>query len=202
MSFVEKWQHDIWPVVHEKYWQVLAQRPAKQDTATGTHYGEKVYELLKKKKEIRNVACNLAYTDPTENTVLQTEISFSTVERFALDMFVNIAPGTDDKVAGSAASDIVVAEDGSGGRQAERILHGKKAWNIPARVPRGYEIPIAICSIDVEPEKGKFRRLGLDVAVNATWLAMKWALEDNNEAAEQALEKLMLAVRFSLFRRG
>ena len=69
-------------------------------------------------------------------------------------------------------------------------------------MPRGYEIPIAICSIDVEPEKGKFRRLGLDVAVNATWLAMKWALEDNNEAAEQALEKLMLAVRFSLFRRG
>ena len=187
MSFVEKWQHDMWPVVHEKYRQVLAQRPAKQDTATGTHYGEHVYEFLKIKKEIRNIACNLAYTDPTENTVLQTEISFSTVERFALDMFVNIAPGTDDKVAGSAASDIVVAEDGSGGRQAERILHGKKAWNIPARVPRGYEIPIAICSM-VEPEKGKFRRLGLDVAVNATWSAMTWALEDNNENAEQALE--------------
>ena len=40
-------------------------------------------------------------------------------------------------------------------------------------MPRGYEIPIAITSTTAEPEKGKFRRLGLDVAVNATWLAMK-----------------------------
>ena len=59
-------------------------------------------------------------------------------------------------------------------------------------MPRGYEIPIAIKSRAAEPEKGKFRRLGLDVAVNATWLAMKWALDDGDENAEHALEKLML----------
>ena len=59
-------------------------------------------------------------------------------------------------------------------------------------MPRGYEIPIAITSQDAEPEKGKFRRFGLDVAVNATWLAMKWALGDGNKEAEDALEKLML----------
>ena len=59
-------------------------------------------------------------------------------------------------------------------------------------MPRGYEIPIAITSTTAEPEKGKFRRLGLDVAVNATWLAMKWALDDGDGEAERALEELML----------
>ncbi len=44
----------------------------------------------------------------------------------------------------------------------------------------------------MEPENGKFRRLGLDVAVNATWLAMKWALDDGDGQAVHALEKLML----------
>ena len=57
-------------------------------------------------------------------------------------------------------------------------------------------IPIAINSKSAEPEKGKFRRLGLDVAVNATWLAMKWALDDGNKEAEDALEKLMLDWQF------
>ena len=59
-------------------------------------------------------------------------------------------------------------------------------------MPRGFEIPIAIASREAEPEKGKFRRLGLDVAVNATWLAMKWALGEGNKEAEDALQKLML----------
>ena len=43
-----------------------------------------------------------------------------------------------------------------------------------------------------EPTKGNFRRLGLDVVVNATWLAMKWALESGDSAAEQALSNLIL----------
>ena len=59
-------------------------------------------------------------------------------------------------------------------------------------MPRGYEIPIAINSKDAEPDRGKFIRLGLDVAVNATWLAMKWAIDDGNKDAEKALENLML----------
>ena len=59
-------------------------------------------------------------------------------------------------------------------------------------MPRGYEIPISINSKEAEPEKGKFRRLGLDVAVNATWLAMYWALVEGNKQAEAALDKLIL----------
>ena len=59
-------------------------------------------------------------------------------------------------------------------------------------MPRGYEIPIAINSKEAEPEKGKFRRLGLDVAANATWVAMKWALDEENKEAESGLENLIL----------
>ena len=35
MSFVAKWKADIWPVVENKYNDLLQRRPAKQDTATG-----------------------------------------------------------------------------------------------------------------------------------------------------------------------
>ena len=195
MPFTEQWTSGIWPAVQEKYTHVLAHRPAKQDIATGTRYGETVYQSLAEKKEVRNVSCNLAFTDPTGNAMLQRSISFATVERFAIDMFIDTASVTrdGDQVAASAATDTSqVAEDGAGGRQAENILRAKKQWMIPARVPRGYEIPIAITSKDAEPEKGKFRRLGLDVAVNATWLAMYWALREGNRQAEAALEKLML----------
>ena len=180
MSFIEKWAVEFWPALEAKYSHVLAQRPAKQDVATGTRYGEQVCEILTKKKEVRNVSCNLAFTDPTANTTLQQAFSVETVERFAIDTFLDPtpAPSDDDQVAASAAQvtasaaadTSVVGEDGAGGRQAEQILRAKKQWRIPARVPRGYEIPIAINSLN-EPEKGKFKRLGIDVVVNATWLA-------------------------------
>ena len=93
MAFVDKWKADIWPVVERKFHDLLQRRPAKQDKATGTHYGDKVYELLTTKKEVRNVSCNLSWTDPVENTSLQGNISMATVERFALDMYVDTTAG-------------------------------------------------------------------------------------------------------------
>ena len=75
-----------------------------------------------RKKEVRNVACNLAYTDPNGNTMLQKNISFATVERFAIDMFIDTASVTpaNDQVAASAAADTSqIVDDGAGGRQAE-----------------------------------------------------------------------------------
>ena len=75
------------------------------------------------------------------------------------------------------------------------LRSSKKAWKIPSRVPRGYEIQIAIITtgtVVTEPTKGNFRRLGLDVVVNATWLAMKWALESGDTVAEAALANLIL----------
>ena len=59
-------------------------------------------------------------------------------------------------------------------------------------MPRGYEIPIAINSWTNEPEKGKFRRLGIDVVVNATWMALMWAVDEKNKDAECALDGLIL----------
>ena len=178
-------------MVGDTYNKLFKERPAKQEQATGTHYGDKVYELLETKKELRNVACNLTWTDPVENTVLQSNISMATVERFALDMYVDTTAGH-GQVAGSAATSAGEGE-GEGEHTAKVLLQSsKKAWKIPERVPRGYEIQIAIVTTATEPPKGKFRRLGLDVVVNATWLAMKWALESGDRAAEEALSNLIL----------
>jgi len=113
---------------------VLAQRTAKQETATGVHYGQKVYEILPEEKEIRNAICNLAFTDPIGNTMLQKNISFATVERFAIDMYIDTASVTpdDDQVAASAATDTSqIADDGAGGRLAEKILGAKKRKKDP-----------------------------------------------------------------------
>ena len=42
------------------------------------------------------------------------------------------------------------------------------------------------------PEFGRFPRLGLDVVVNAVWLAYYWAKAEANADAESALERLIL----------
>ena len=93
MSLADKWKEDIWPRVEEKYNKLLKERPAKQGTATGCNYSDKVYEILETKKEVRNVACNLTWTHPTENTILESNISLAKVERFALDFYVDTTAG-------------------------------------------------------------------------------------------------------------
>jgi len=57
-------------------------------------------------------------------------------------------------------------------------------------VPRGYNLPSAPTSAFLEPEKGKFQRLGLDVAVNGSWLALKWAVGEKKGEAVSALKNL------------
>ena len=57
---------------------------------------------------------------------------------------------------------------------------------------RGYEIPICTTNTDVVPSLGQFNRLGMDVVVNAAWLAYFWAKGEGNEKAVSALLKLML----------
>ena len=68
----------------------------------------------------------------------------------------------------------------------------EREFDIPKYVPKWYTIPIALTSTTTEPGKGEFRRLGMDAAVNGTWLAYKWAIEDGDEAAKAALERLIL----------
>ena len=196
-SFVDTWPQQVWPIIQKKYEELLEKRPAKQSDATGGHYGQRVYEFLQTKGgEVRNITCNLAYLDPVRNTFLQQDISVEAVERFALDLYVDTSPGTDSVPGDEATEGGTQNEDGAsdaGPTLAETLLAApKKAWKIPSKVPRGLEIPVAITSTATEPEKGKWRRLGLDVAVNATWLAMKWAIEEKNDEAVSALENLVL----------
>ena len=68
----------------------------------------------------------------------------------------------------------------------------KKPWQIPERVEKGFEIPIMITSSFSEPDIGKFKRLGMDVVVNAVWLAYFWAKQEGSRDAVTALEELIL----------
>ena len=70
--------------------------------------------------------------------------------------------------------------------------NGRRPWQIPQRVERGFEIPIMLTSGFVKPDLGKFKRLGMDVVVNAVWLAYFWAKEEGNKEAATALETLIL----------
>ena len=68
----------------------------------------------------------------------------------------------------------------------------RRPWQIPKRVEKGFEIPMMITSTFVEPDIGKFKRLGMDVVVNAVWLAYFWAKQEGSSDAATALEELIL----------
>ena len=73
-------------------------------------------------------------------------------------------------------------------------------WKIPERVSKFYSIPIALTSADREPEKGSFRRLGMDAVVNGVWLCYYWAriyqIRDPNALKHiEAVENLERLIR-------
>ena len=127
-------------------------------------HGDKVYEILAAKKELRNIACNPAWTNPVENTSLQSNISMATVERFALDLYVDTTggPGVADSAASASVADSAAVEESEGAQHTAKVLlqSSSKAWKIPSRVPRGYEMQIAVVTTATEPPQGKLRRLG------------------------------------------
>ena len=57
---------------------------------------------------------------------------------------------------------------------------------------KSFEIPIYIADLQVVPALGSFKRLGMDVVVNAVWLAYHWAVSTVDAPAVSALEKLIL----------
>ena len=69
---------------------------------------------------------------------------------------------------------------------------GARPWKIPDGVEKGFEIPICITDTTVVPELGNFKRLGMDVVVNAVWLALFWATSERNVEAASALKNLIL----------
>ena len=65
---------------------------------------------------------------------------------------------------------------------------------------KGYEIPIMVSPAFDEPSVGAFKRLGMDLVGNATWLAYYWAKQETSRAAVTALESLILEWPFDVIR--
>ena len=49
-SYVDYWAATMWPKLREKYEKCLAQRPVKQDVASGFHYGEMCINSLRTRR--------------------------------------------------------------------------------------------------------------------------------------------------------
>ena len=52
-------------------------------------------------------------------------------------------------------------------RAVETLSEKARRWQIPTMVEKGFEIPIMTSKLFPEPHIGKFKRLGMDVVVNA-----------------------------------
>ena len=153
----------------------------------------KVVEVVKQKSERRNCHMNLAYTAIHDNTPLQQEIPYTKVANMAVDLFMDSSkvvsaqdPGNNGPLGeeATALAGLTVLELMA---QQETI-----PWRIPDQVERGYEIPIMIGEAFATPVIGSFKRLGMDVVVNAVWLALFWAKKEQNATAESALRALIL----------
>ena len=146
---------------------------------------QQVCEEVNDKGERRNAYMNLTYTAPNDNSYLAEKISLGKVENCAADMFFKslatdgAAETAPDSVDGADDADTLPQKNAE--RRAVEILSEKarKPWRIPTMVERGYEIPIMASKLCPELELGRFKRLGMDVVVNAVWLAYYWAKKKN-----------------------
>ena len=156
----------------------------------------KILDIIASKGEVRNVTCTLTWTGGTANTPLQADITMALVTAFAMDMYMSNAmlqpSASDGKPEDGAAGSQGSVESAEPATALSESVTKKREIDIPKYVPKWYNIPIALTSTTTEPGKGEFRRLGMDAAVNGTWLAYKWAIEDGNAAAKAALESLIL----------
>ena len=154
---------------------------------------ETILEDLSETKERRNVYMNLAWTGPVENTRLQENIPYQKVANMAIDLFLDTSKLAVSAPAGGATSQDSEACDApvlSVLEVAER--QEKRPWNIPEKVERGFEIPICITDLNTVPTPGEFKRLGMDVVVNAVWLALSWAIKEANAKVVSQLKALIL----------
>ena len=154
---------------------------------------ETILEDLSERKERRNVYMNLAWTGPVENSRLQENIPYQKVANMAIDLFLDTSKLAVSAPAGGASSQDSEACDApnlSVLEVAER--QEKRPWNIPEKVERGFEIPICITDLNTIPTPGEFKRLGMDVVVNAVWLALSWAIKEANTTVVSQLKALIL----------
>ena len=179
------WANTIFPAIQADFERLqattpqrIAKKQAKKEKKDPCY--EKisdVVEEVKEKGERRNTYMNLSWTGPVDNTFLAEMISLGKVENMAADLFLrNLATdGAAEPAPESqeAADDAEVQPQSKAERRAVETLRqaGQRAWQIPVMVEKGFEIPIMITSSFLTPAIGKFKRLGMDVVVNAVWLA-------------------------------
>ena len=154
LTFKQAWTQSIWPTVRPQYEELLQQRPSKQgleeEAALGGHYGKKVLTKCAEKGQCRNISCNLAWTDPTDNTPMQENISYEAVAMWALDTYVDVTAVDveDDEPKAADDVDTVAASTNDATSTLTRgdllLENKKKPWLIPTIVPRGFNLPIAL----------------------------------------------------------
>jgi hypothetical protein len=217
--FKDYWASTVHPAIDKDFQRLLRTTPkrmAEKEKAKTDKKEEKKDKKKEEKKdpvrekiisvsaeaqekgERRNAFMNLAWTGPVDNSFLQEKISLGKVENMAADMFLRSLPT--DAAAETAPDSQEAADDAEAQpqRKAERRAvetlsrTAKRQWQIPERVEKGFEIPIMIVSSFSEPDIGKFKRLGMDVVVNAVWLAYFWAKQEGSSDAAKALEELIL----------
>ena len=209
LRFLDVWSGKLWPRIGSRFEELLQMRPAKQDQAVGRHYGSGLLENIVTKSKICGVSCNLAWTDPSKNTALQEDIPLSIVQNFVADTFLDIKamgpaesasplPVTSECEPSELADNQFLTPSAVAADETFRnlTLKAKRIWKVPRRCPETLHIPIALTSRTELPEKGHFRRLGMDCAVNGVWLALYWAMEDQDKSAIEALERLILDWQF------
>ena len=161
---------------------------------------QEVMAVVRAKSERRNVYMNLAYTGPVDNTGLQGNLPYDKVANMALDMFCDTSKAASAGNAHVSSTDAAadtgdtekIVEPQESLREVMDAPKKRKPWKIPALVERGFEIPICITDTYAIPELGKFPRLGMDVVVNAVWLALFWAKKEESNEAVSALRNLIL----------
>ena len=175
--------------------------PDEQNTKDAEAIYDKMNAILQDVKEAgerRNAYMNLAFTEPVDNTPLQANIPFAKVVNCALDMFVDCSESLAASSASTAskAASAPVDEEGSEKRAVpqttlvERVaVGGARKRNIPETVESGYELPICITNTDVVPSLVQFKRFGMDVVVNAVWLAFFWAKDEGNDQHQHVREQ-------------
>ena len=116
---------------------------------------------------------------PCRQYPLQASIRYEKVAHAAIDLFCD--PSAAVAAAASADSTQTTTTDAATEENTSRvarrsvfelIMGGETLpWRVPESVERGFEIPIYLTSANSMLELGEFPRLGLDVVVNAVWLA-------------------------------
>ena len=209
-SFADHWTKTLFPVIGKRFDRLLHRLPTRSYerlhdeavTSEALHKHMKgILAEVQEKGERRNSYMNLAYTGPTDNTHPQRDMPYEKVANMAADMYLDTQKAAfqeeengsqEAKVSGD---DAILLPSAAPALSPSEILEssGKRIWNIPAMVEKGYEIPIAILAttateLCISYGLGYWKRLGMDIVVNATWLAYYWAVKDGNDAAVSALE--------------